>query len=102
VQARTPTHVVFRHKALALPTGSLLFGAPPAGFDAARVVPVPELGAGVGAALVRSARAVQLELHGNAQILVNGQAAVSGRSLALGDQVQLGANGPVLQLIVVE
>lgn len=101
-QNRAPTHVLFRHKAIPLPAGRLLFGVPPEGLDCARVIPVPELASGTALALVRTPRAVQVEIHGPMQTLCNGAPAATLQELTLGDQLQLGTEGPVLQLIGVE
>lgn len=99
---RQPTHVLFKHKALPLTSSRLLFGTPPAGLDTARVLPVPATAGFSGAAaLVRSARGVQLEVFGGAPVFCNGQPAYDGQTLALGDTVRLG-QGPELQLIIVE
>lgn len=102
VQFRIPTHVLFRHKAIALPTGRLLFGTPPANLDCARVVPIPEL-ANVGAvALVRSQRGVKLEIHDEVPVLLNGRAASTDQNLGLGDLLSIGPQATDLQLITVE
>jgi hypothetical protein len=99
LQSRLPTHVLFRHKAIPLPLGRLLFGTAPTGVDCARIVPVPEFRGGA-LALTRTPRAVQLELYLDG-VQYNGQPATSGQPLMLGDQLQL-ADGPLLQLIAVE
>jgi hypothetical protein len=100
-QAR-PSHALYRHKALALPHGRLLFGNPPAGLECARVVPVPEIPADSALALTRTAQGLSLELYGPHPFLVDGQLAHTGKPLALGAFIQFGAEDPGLQLIAVE
>lgn len=100
--ARVPTHVLLNHKALPLPTGRLVFGTLPPGLEAARVVPVPGLPAATAVALVRTARSIVVESHGPLPLLVGGKAVASGHELALGTLLQLGHDGPLLQLIAVE
>ncbi len=101
-QPRLPTHVLFNHKALPLPLGRLVFGTPQPGLDSARVLPLPtDAGFSGAAALVRSARGVQLELHTTVPVQCNGLLARDGQTLAMGDKLRLG-QGPELQLIVVE
>jgi hypothetical protein len=102
LQNRLPTHVLFRHKALPLPTGRLVFGTPPAGLDAARIVPLPELTAGRAVALVRTARELLLEVYGPVPVLLDGNPVQHGQNVTLGNLLQLGPNGPALQLIMVE
>lgn len=85
-----------------LPLGRFTLGAVPAGLDSARVQPLQHAAFNGAVALQRSARGVLLELHTQSPVLVNSQAASNGQSLAMGDTLQLGANGPQLQLIVVE
>lgn len=101
VQFRTPSHVLFRHKAIALPPGRLLFGTPPDKLECARVVPVPEL-AGGALALVRTPRGVRLEIHNQKAVLLNGKPANADHDLGLGDHVGLAQSGLDLQLITVE
>lgn len=101
-QPRLPTHVLFNHKALPLPSGRLLFGSPPAGLDSIRVLPLAVASGFSGAAaLVRTAHGVQLELHTKVPVFCNGVPALNGQPLVLGDTLQLG-QGSELQLIVVE
>jgi hypothetical protein len=101
-QTRAPTHVLYQGKAMQLPLGRFTLGAVPAGLDSARVQPLQHAAFNGAVALQRSARGVLLELHTQSAVLVNSQAASNGQSLAMGDTLQLGANGPQLQLIVVE
>lgn len=102
LQNRLPTHVLFRHKALPLPTGRLVFGTPPAGLEAARIVPMPELAAGSAIALVRTARELLLEVYGQVPVLLDGNPARHGQTVTLGNLLQPGQDGPTLQLIMVE
>jgi len=100
--ARLPTHVLFNHKALPLTSGRLVFGTPPRGLEAARVVPVPGLPPASAVALVRTARAIIVEVHGPVPLLENGKPVASGHEAGLGALLQLGPDGPLLQLIAVE
>ena len=102
LQTRQATHVLFRHRALPLPAGRLLFGTAPTGLDCARVVPVPELPAGQALALTRGTRGAKLELHGAAPQLGDGNSATDGQPLPLGSLLRLTPKGPDLQLITVE
>jgi hypothetical protein len=99
-QLKVPTHLLFNHRALLLPPGRLSLGAPPAQLESARIVPLNGFDGAV--TLLRNAKGVQLELHTSEPVLRNGVLAQSGQMLVMGDTLQLGANGPHLQLIVVE
>ncbi len=99
---RVPTHVLFQHKAHVLPMGRLTIGAAAAALESARVMPLTIGGFSGAVALVRSNRGLQLELHTAAPVLVNGHSVQNGQTLVMGDTLQLGTNGAVLQLIVVE
>jgi hypothetical protein len=99
-QLKVPTHLLFNHRALLLPPGRLSLGTPPAQLESARIVPVNGLSGAV--TLLRNAKGVQLELHTNEPVLRNGGPAQNGQMLVMGDTLQLGVNGPQLQLIVVE
>lgn len=101
-QTRMPTHVLYQSKATMLPLGRLTLGTAPAGLDSARLQPLQHAAFSGAIALQRSTRGVQLELHTSTPVLLNGQAASNGQALVMGDTLQLGANGPQLQLIVVE
>ena len=94
---RQPSHVLFKHRALPLAAGKLLFGTPPADLTGARVLQLPFSGY---VALVRTARGVQLEVHASTSVLCNGKPAQDGQILALGDTLQL--PDTELRLIVVE
>jgi hypothetical protein len=101
-QVRQPTHVLFNHRALPLPAGRLVFGAPPADLADARVLSLPASAGFSGAiAVLRTPRGVLLELHTEAPVSCNGAAARNGQTLALGDTLKLGQDTQ-LQFIVVE
>ncbi|MDR2212505.1 MAG: hypothetical protein LBE21_02615 [Pseudomonadales bacterium] len=100
--AKMPTHLLFQNHALPLPWGRLSLGEPPPAFTSARILPLPRGGFTGALSLLRSAKGVELEIHGAAPVWLNGQAAQAGQMLKLGDAVQLGHDGPRLQLIVVE
>lgn len=100
-QVKLPTHVVLEHKALPLPTGRLAFGVPAAGTDFTRVVPLPTLSKGT-LVLNKGRNQLQLELHELDTVKLNGNVAVSGSNLTLGDCLQLGSDGPTLHFIQVE
>jgi hypothetical protein len=95
-----PTHILMQHKAVMLPFGRLIIGAPPADVESARIMPVGLPGVNGAIALVRSNRGIQLELHTSSAVLHNGQPARSGQTLAMGDNLQFGTSE--LQMIVVE
>lgn len=97
---RRPTHVLFNHSALPLPAGRLTFGAAQQGAESARVVPLPDVADG-SISLVRNARGLQLEMHTQAIVTCNGNAAQQGQALTLGDVLRVG-NGTELRLILVE
>ncbi|MDR0780703.1 MAG: hypothetical protein LBF16_08420 [Pseudomonadales bacterium] len=99
-QLKAPTHLLFNHRALLLPQGRLTLGTPPAPLDSARIVPLPGFDGAV--ALLRNAKGVQLELHTPDPVLRNGGLAQNGQALVMGDTLQIGTNGPILQMIVVE
>ncbi|MES2604152.1 MAG: hypothetical protein V4603_04395 [Pseudomonadota bacterium] len=101
-QTRIPTHVLYQSRALMLPLGRLTLGSAPAGLDSARLQPLQHAAFNGAIALLRSNRGLQLELHTVAPVLLNGQPANTGQALVMGDTLQLGNNGPQLQLIVVE
>lgn len=100
VPARQPTHLLYRHQAVALPQGKLAFGTPPSGLVCERVVTVP----GLAGALVlqRTLRGVTLESHGIASIRCNGEPLQSGLTLKLGDSIAIDNHDAPLQLILVE
>lgn len=101
-QLRRPTHVLFNHSALPLPAGRIMFGAAPADVQSTRVVPLPpESGIDGGIALVRNTRGLQLEVHTNAPVSVNGVPAQQNQMLALGDLMRIG-EAAELRLILVE
>lgn len=102
-QPKTPTHVLFNHRAVMLPPGRLTVGTPPAGLDSARIMPLAENGFSGAIALLRTSRGLQLEVHSSDVVLHNGKPAANGQSLVMGDLLQLGkGNSHHLHLIVVE
>mgnify|MGYP002628635786 CR=1 FL=1 len=102
VPQRLPTHVLFEHRAIPLPLGSLAFGQAPAPAEVARLLPVPASSMSGHVIVNRQARQVVLELLTPDPVLCNGTAATNGMTLALGDNLQLGNARTILQLIQVE
>jgi hypothetical protein len=97
---RQPTHLLYRHQAVALPQGKLAFGTPPAALACERVLSVP----GLAGALVlqRTLRGVSVESHGIAAASCNGVPLQSGLTLKLGDSIVIDNHDAPLQLILVE
>lgn len=97
---RLPTHVLYRHQAMALPQGRLAFGTPPADVTCARVLSL----AGVDGAIVlnRTLRDVTVEAFGALSLRCNGKPVHGSQSLTLGDQLQIDGHDAALQLIAVE
>lgn len=100
VAARQPTHLLYRHQAVALPMGRLAFGTPPAQVSADRVLTVP----GFHGALVlqRTVRGITLESHGTRAVRVNGQALTGNHNFSLGDRIDVDDHDAPLHLILVE
>lgn len=98
---RLPTHILLNHRALLLPTGRTLLGSTNGAIDYARQLPLPDQGFQGAIALLRSSKGVQLELHTQQSVLLNGKPAANNHVLVPGDALQIG-NGPQLHLITVE
>lgn len=97
-----PTHVLYQHRAVALPQGRLALGTPPDSLSCARILPMPEWQLPGAVTLQRSTRGVTVETFGAIDLRCNDAPIASGHVLKLGDRLQAGEHNLPLQLILVE